>query len=332
MLSTPRAIYLRVWALVASADPESGRLTPELSGSRDRGRMSDGFVVRDLFPTHSIHLIYGPARSGASTLHMQIMDEVAHSLQVFGHDSIPSRFCYMACNTPRAAIRAKMIEMGIDPSLTPHLSLVDIAEREDRTIEAVHRAASELVPGLRVIYLDSILGLCPGNINIYRESANFLAGVLKLCTVRDLTIIATAECTKSNDSPIQERIVGSVAWGSMCGTLIHIEATDLTNLRDIYRTVTIMPRRRMPVVASMALDEDTHRFIPQEMGNTQMDIWLTQMPLGAEFTAHDVQEAASGAHMSRATAFRWLCTQVEIGIVKQLRRGVYCKPAQTPPN
>src|SRR5437762_10762783 len=119
----------------------------------------DRFIVDKVFAINRLHLIFGPPRSGVSTLLQQTMWDWANGREVFGGKSNPSHYCLVDAIRPLEAIRAQLRHLGYDPSEIPHVSLTDCSTHEDRTIERVLLKAKEVVPVCQVVFLDGLQAL-----------------------------------------------------------------------------------------------------------------------------------------------------------------------------
>ena len=292
--------------------------------------MPDGFVVRDLFPTHSLHLIYGPSGAGRSTLLFQTIWDWSHGKEVLGYQSIPASYALISAVQTRSEMRAHFSLLGMDPGLIPHLSLLEAAIPEDRTIEGALRLARNIAPHLRVLFVDGLAGLCPGNINILREAAQYLSGIRQLCFKQDLTIIGTVLCGKSDEeSAVRHRPIGSAAWSEYTGTKICIEPVNAQKLDDPDRMIHIIPRAGSPTSKRYTLDPETHRLTPtEELGASANALteWLDQFQASEEISVALILQAGAQFGMSRATTYRWIKQCVELGVLVNAKRGYYIKP------
>lgn len=291
--------------------------------------MSQSFVVRDLFPTDTFHLIYGPSGAGRSTLLFQIMWEWHHGREVLGHESFPAPFILISTLQSKAALGATLRFLGMDPSKIPILSLLDQRNREDRTIQHAYRLAENFVARPKVLFIDGMTGLCPENVAIYRQAYMFLMDIAHECSQHNFTVIGTASCGKSDDESKRQYPIGSVAWTEMASTKISIEPTDRQDPTNPDRTILIRPRLFPPSSAKYTLDPETHLFVPaEEMTSEKASLlngWLEQFSPDQELAAADIVTGGAQLGISKATVYRWIKEWVDLGLLKKASKGRYCK-------
>ena len=294
------------------------------------------YVVDKLFTRNRLHLIFGPPRSGKSTLQAQIEWDWCNGREVFSQKSFPANFCHIDALRPLAEVKAHFLDIGADPAQIPTISLLEAVSNEERTIDAVFSHAERLVHSCRVIFLDGLQSLCHGNITYQRDVVNFMAYAAQQCIKRSITIIATASTSKAAEAagttPVFQRITGSTAWVELAGTLTHIgPPSPSSRVTDPERTVTISMPRRKPLELSYTFTDDGRLECTGEAATfPEMDKWLVQISPGSDITSRDIVDAADARGGSRATAYRWLKEQVALGSMVLVEKGIYRKPAAPP--
>jgi hypothetical protein len=199
------------------------------------------FVVDTVFPRREVHLWGGPSHAGKTTLLFQTIDDWRNGKPVFGYQSYPAPFCYVAADRSHASALETLDRVGIDPATFPLLSMID---EGIKGFENVIPVCQNLVPGLKVIFLDGIARLVGGNMNYYETVAEFLAKTIRELQHHDLTLFGVGHAAKPKEADIigpRQRFIGSVAWGAMCSTMVIVEPEHSKHVEDINRKVFVMP-------------------------------------------------------------------------------------------
>ena len=274
------------------------------------------FVVQDIFPPNDIHLIIGPGGAGKSTLALQMLDDWEQAV-------------YVACTRSRNALREHMQRLEIDPAKVPHLSLVTL-KREECSIESVLRYARETAPDLRVLVLDGMAMLCPGNINHYKDVSQFLIAAVCVAERERVTIIGCVSSSKSKEgagyaSP-RERITGSVAWTETTSTKMLIEPCKSADPTDPTRVLFVMPQHRAP--QTLYYTFEGYRLVPRSESpfDATLDGWLAQQAPQSRFDTQQLRSVADALGVSKPTFYRWLAAQLQLGSLVRIRVGEYEVP------
>lgn len=298
----------------------------------------DRFIVDNLFTPNRLHLIFGPVRSGKSTLQLQIEWDWCNGREVFGNKSYPAHFCHVDALRPLSAIHKHMRHIGVDPALIPTISLLEAVSNEERTIDAVFSHAQRLVPSCRVIFLDGIQSLCHGNITYQRDVVNFMAATAKTCISKRITLIATAGTSKASESPttstpVMQRMTGSTSWAELAGALIHLGPTKPDQFTDPERTISISAPEYRPQELLYTFNEHgILEYVGDGASVVKLDEWLLQIATGSDVTSKDIVEAAEARGYKRSTAYTWLKQQIALGTLVLVARGMYRKPDPPSPN
>lgn len=289
------------------------------------------FVVRDLFPSKSIHLIFGPAHSGKTTLMLQIMEEWRNGRDVLGYHSHPAPFCYVSCTKQQSEIESHMRRIGLDPNTIPNFSLLNVSNsNEDFNIDTVTIKAKSLVSDLRVLFLDGLSVICPGRITDVRDVAAFLRSILTICRRDNITIIAAIGTVKSREGssyshPI-ERLPGAGVWSEMSNSKILIDPIDPKDVTDNNRYILVMPRSRASWRLYAEFVESGMLAYTDRLCVATMDSWLQQQAPSTQFTTAEIQHAANSMGVSRATVTRWIADQRKLGTLTSIARGLWQIP------
>jgi hypothetical protein len=186
-------------------------------------------------------------------------------------------------------------------------------------------------PETRVLFIEAFGLLMPErNSNDYNGVANLLTQTTRTCQARNITIIGTVHATKSRARDLifnpRERILGSVAWGGFCETVIFIEPVEPTNVSNVARRVLILPRNAQNIELDLAFD-DRGRLVPACVNDARnkLDLSLVGFEIGAEISKKQILQWAGRSGASTRTAEYWLTERVDDGVLEKVARGVYRK-------
>jgi hypothetical protein len=292
---------------------------------------SPSFVIRDLFPTNEVHLIFGPSFVGKTTLLFQIIEEWRHGRDVFGYHSHPAPFCYVECHHSQSRTWRHMRHLGIDPGEIPHFSLLDTCTNStDYNIDTVVKEAKHRVPNLRVLFIDGLSILCSGKITEQRAVAEYMLRLAQICKEHKLTIIGVMSSVKSREgssyASTLERLPGSSTWASMTGTKLVVEPVDARNPVNASRTILFLIRERAPNLLFATFTQSGMLGFSSEPEASGLDSWLASLPLDSDVTTQQIQEAAKFNKVPRSTMFYWLDSQLKLGTLVKVRKGKYHVP------
>lgn len=281
------------------------------------------FIVDQILPTHSIHLVGGPRGVGKTTFLLQLLDAWRHGRDTFGYQSFPVPFCYVACESPRAAIARTAERIGILDF--PIVSLVEPPVDRTRipaepSPELAYAMARAAVPACRLLILDGISALA-GKVGDYQVVSRFMRELYRFAIAQRLTIIGVAESRKDDpETNVFDRFMGSVAWGA-AETKTVIEYLYPEKPEDPRRTVTLLPRNAPIMVMQYAYDRDgLLQYTGLSLVENTLDMWLRTKPIGHSFTTAEAEDATD---TSRASVYRWLEKATREGRLEKLGRGSY---------
>lgn len=297
-------------------------------GPRSTPSTQPPFLVDRTIATQKVHLVCGPVGAGRRTMTLQIASEWAQERPIFGMASHPLPFCYVTSRGSLNAIRENITGIGLDPATIPHVSMLDITRREEYTLESALDIARKCVPGVRVLFLDSLAVLCQGKINDYRDVAQFLNTADRLCAREWITVVGCMPSTKARGnegyaSPT-ERIFGSIAWSEMTSTKILIEPTKPRDICDPHRIVHLVVPDE-PVRVLYFEFQNGKGLVPcEEIAlESPLDGWLAEQEEGATFPTSALQFVADAKGVSRTGFFRWLKLQISSGTLEKVGHGEY---------
>ena len=214
------------------------------------------YIVDPILPKHEIHLVGGPSHAGKTTLVMQTIAAWSKGKDVFGHESHPAPYCYLACECTGVTVRSTLNRLEIPPEDFTFASLID--ETESTEFDAALQVARRTKPDLEVLFIDGIHRLCNGKSNDDHAVGNFLATINRRLVTDNLTIIGIGNSTKvkGDDHFLnpRERFRGSGAWGTGTRTMIIVERARTDDLRNLARVVMIIPSNAPDQVLNYTLN------------------------------------------------------------------------------
>jgi hypothetical protein len=292
---------------------------------------SPQYVVRDLFPVNEIHLIFGPAHSGKTTLMLQILEDWRNGRDVFGCHSHVQPFCLIACERPESALRAHMRRLGMDPSLIPHFSLIDQASSgDDYNFETLVATLRKRCPEAKVLFIDGLSTLCPGRSYDQRDVSKFLLTINQFCKQQSITIIACLYAVKAKEgagyaAPL-DRLSGSGVWSSMTGCKLLIDPIDPKDPTNPNRLLLLFIRSRAPRATYAKYVESGLLSYADTLELTGLDSWLAQLEPGKVIRTSTIHETAQSLQVSRSSVFRWIENQITLCTLSKIRKGTYIVP------
>ena len=292
------------------------------------------FIIDQILRRDALSLISGPSNSGKTILMLQMLSAISASALFFGHPSCAVPFCIVSCDRPVFAIDDTMASLGLQPGLWPHFSLVDPPQwltsrpQSYNPLEDYFHLPEILsliqckMPDIKLVVLDCLPALCPGNINLQKDVSNFCREAGRLCRQQHVAMLGTIYATKnSSDVAPIDRIFGSGAWAA------HTDTKFILEPQEELRTLHILSLNGPPEHFDLQHDPATGLLVPvvdQDSCFRVLDTWLLQMEPGAVFTTSQAKEYGESQGISARTVERWLKARIEIGIMK-IGRGEYRK-------
>lgn len=281
------------------------------------------FVVDQILPTRTVHMVSGPSGVGKTALLLQLLNDWAVGKDVLGHKSYPAPFCYINCARGMDEIRTKIASCEFE-NLNPNSFLqlpYNRALPEDVSFEQALKAARHQIPDLRLLVLDAIAVLVHGRTNEDTVISEFMRKLHAACRQENLTIIGSGVHAKGSEGQRRARLSGSVAWGVHTSTMIVMEGAE--DSED--RTIKIFGD-------SFAPETYTCQFGPggllvmttdDSVAFGALDMKLGALKPGDEFETSIAMQWGKDIGASRATVERWLKQRVEDGRIERVKRGTY---------
>lgn len=281
------------------------------------------FLIDQILPTRTVHMVSGPSGVGKTTLLLQILNDWTAGKEVLNHQSFPAPFCYINCARGLDEVRAKISNCeftNLDPQSFLQLPY-NRSFSDDVSFEHALKLAKQQVPGLRLLVLDCISVLVPGRTNEDGVISEFMRKLHVACRQDNLTIVGTGVHAKSSEGQRRARLSGSVAWGTHVSTMIVMEGAE--DSED--RTVRILGD-------SFAPETYTFQFSPSGLlvlttddsaAFGALDMKLGALQPGEEFETGMAMQWGKDIGCARATIERWLKKRVEDGVIERIKRGTY---------
>ncbi len=284
------------------------------------------FIIAEILPAREVHLLGGPSGAGKTTLLFQLIAEgIRNGTPVFGKETQPVSMCYAACDRSHASIKRTLKRIGVENQI-PYFSIHKT--KHIRTLLAVINEARKLVPGVRLLFIDALGVLVPeGKINDYKIVGDFLTDATTLCESMDITIIGLVHSPKSKEGERylnpRQRVMGTVAWGGFCETVILIEPTE----EGDDRVVQVLPRNAEDTVFNYAFDGGILKEVsPDGLVYDLLDRELMpKIKPDTPMSRLEIVELVSqlGIKCSMKSIERWLKAKVTDGILEKIARGQY---------
>lgn len=287
-------------------------------------------IVDCILPSREVHLWSGTSGVGKTAFLFQTLADWVKGLPVLGYASHPVPFCYVACERSREHTLSTMSRVGINPQES-HIPVVSAFDRKLRTMDEVGNFALTEVPDAKLLILDGITRLVPGNPNHASSVGEWFTQAGALIQSRGVTILAVTCASKAKEgerylSP-RQRISGSSAWGAMAGTVVVIEDEKSEDPRDLNRTMFILPLNSPPKILHYTLDDRGRFKLTAKEKDVEapndFEILLFARPVGAYFTTKDVDEICDSLGISRRTGYRYVTTLISYDRVRRVTNGMY---------
>lgn len=299
---------------------------PHLLHGGFRLTTSQEYIIQDILAVKEVSLFGGPSGASKTTLVWQIIVNWSAGESVFGHASYPLPYAYISVDRSERSVRRTLRRMEINTEAVPIMSAVDMSLT---TLEGVLKAASGRFPGARVFFIDGFASLTPeGKINDYNTVAAFLASATRNCEKYNITIVGIVHAAKTRENEkylnARQRILGSVAWAGFSDTIFYIEPTDAENATCGMRKFEILPRNAKNEVFELELTSNG-TLIPSTRkveSDSEAAEYIASLAPESEFSFEDFL-FATGA--SRSWAHKMVAKYAASGVVRKLRKGVYCK-------
>jgi hypothetical protein len=293
-------------------------------------------IIDGLFPVRRVHLIAGPVGVGKTTLECQAIECIQLQTPFLGFAVQPTPIWYITADRSveehlETCERLNVSMEGVKVISTdsyPTIPLLrEILESDKKGIKGAF-VIVEPLPFFLVNHINQ-----PGNINDPVQVARFLCTLKRLCGELDITILGSCHSSKAKEGSgyamIREKISGCSSWGGYTSTNIVIDPTEPGDPTSPFRTVYLLYRNRPNCTIQFQLDA-RGRFVPTTPGKSSawavLDKQLLEWPVTKKFSNSDIEFWQEMAGCARATAFRWVDSKIEDGLIERIERGVYQRP------
>lgn len=289
---------------------------------------SHRYVIDRILPEGELSLLCGPSRVGKTILALQMLRDHHLDRPIFGCQPRGGYAVYVACDRSLHSLHSMMSHLDMDPHDYPCMSLLGTLSREDKSIELAVQEAAKLVEAVRWVILDGISALCRGRINEDADVSKFLGSGISYARQTNIAVLGVIRASKSREgegySSITDRALGSGAWPCMSEVFYSLDYRRPKDSTDNTRLLTILPRNGRAIRESLAFDDSGLRSMLEATSMDNLDAWFDTLVDGTILvTKHIIEVAATKYCLSRATAFRWITSQVELGRLVELKHGHY---------
>lgn len=211
------------------------------------------YLIDAILPAHEIHLVGGPSGAGKTRWLMQLINSWQQGHSVFGFDSHPVPYVYVATDRSKASVYATCRDIGLDPESIPILPALDLESELSGgySISWLMKLIDEHFPKAKLLIIEAIGTFVPqGKTNDYNEVSKFLRRLSRLCRKRKITIIGIHHTAKEKgkekyDSPRDKLLGSGGGWSGFSETVFIISLTEPGNPRSI-RRISVCPRVGSP--------------------------------------------------------------------------------------
>ena len=288
------------------------------------------WLVENILPSREVHLVAGPSGAGKTTWLLQFIQDWSAGKPIFNCRSHPADYVYVSGDRSLESVARTFERVGIKLEDIPHMSLVDIDDRDN--VNTVFNAILAKHPQAKVIFMEGIAAIVPGGKNLdYRTVAQFILRLTALCQKNDRTIVGVVHSSKVKkedryQNP-RQRVHGSVAWAAYTETIFLMEPLDPENADDHRRMLTVLPRNSA---------EEQHIFEFTAEGRLEMievldaneGVFMQELksfPKGVSLRSGAIFERFLTQHsnVSRRTLNHWLRKAEIAGFVAKTAHGCY---------
>jgi AAA domain len=293
-------------------------------------------IVDGLFRKRQIHIFGGSSGVGKSRFAIPMLDRIREGAPVFGHESHPTEFVYIAADRDYDTAKALITDLGGNADDWRIFSLLEDAAFQEMEFKRIleHFIIPQNLEA-RLFFVEGI-GMLAEDINDYRTVRKFLHGLLDVCHRRDITIIGSAHSPKMKQGEkyqlTRENILGSVAWGGVADTVLGFDFGNRNDPKDRTRRVVVWPHSFGETEVFHLIFQNDGRLEqvedPKVVRARNSDkikdvFWKFVADNPGEFVAADAIDFAEKNGVSRTDTFSVLKAMVEEGRVEKLRRGRY---------
>lgn len=257
---------------------------------------------------------------------------------IFGHASFPAPWVYVAFDRSLSDVWDTLEDIGFSPPENRIHSCFN-----DKTIlptlDGLIKCMDRFLPKGGLFLIDG-LGFIPvqtrDGMGQYQGVWKFVMCLTENSEKRDVTAAGNAHNPKQRKGEEivnpRDRILGSVAWGATCGTVLALD-----NLPNGDKKLSIMPRSKAGDSYHLLKRETSGKLIFLDWRQTESkeqteanpsSIYLDNMLCEApeEVTREMMEDWAGKMNITIRTVERWVKAKLDAGELKPIKRGLYVKP------
>jgi hypothetical protein len=287
------------------------------------------YIIADLFPVRRVHLLVGPSGAGKTRWLFPMISDWLASKQIFERNSYPLPCGYLACDRPAEAAKETLSALALpnmSPDNFPIKSMMDLDKEFHYDC-----LPTMFSPHVRVIFVEALAALLPnGKINDYHSVLKFFKALYKICTRSNLTIIGSVHQPKMREdesfSHPRDKVLGSVAWAACSDTVILIEPDNPRNTQSTRRRMTVLPRNESHFEYTLDFNDLGHLLpIGGDAASYAflMEQELTKLSFDDSIETASIHEWGAKHAIPRRTVEFWIKSQLELGTIERIRKGVY---------
>lgn len=255
------------------------------------------YLIESILPTQEIHLLSGPSGAGKSRLLFAWLKKWAKGHPILGLKTTPIKTTYLAFDRSLASIHETMETEGAVPGLV-------VDSLRDRR-PPLHTLPA-LYPDTQLFVLDAMFVAAPmGKTNDYGTMTNWLASLGHMCTVQNVTILATHHTAKTKEGETilnpRQRGLGSVALGGFTDCNFVLEPVKPQDPNVSKRKLWVLPRNAKEF--SVSYDFLEGRLTPTFDSRLQQDDQLALDFLRLETKNHPASTVALIADLLELSVF-----------------------------
>jgi hypothetical protein len=289
------------------------------------------YIIDEILPRNEISVITGPSGSGCGTLMLQIMDDLANGLEIFGKRSYPMPYVYVSVDRSRKEVARQFGRLGINLA---HVLILEEYVKSDGLDRNFNTLLHLIGKRPRMLFVSGLNLLCPGKVTDDVVVTNFLMMIRRVCQETDLTILALLRSAKARQGEgyqlPRERIIGCGAWAQLSSAKYIIEPTNPKDPTDLHRQVLVLPRNAAAQKLAYEMDEESGRLMEcdanEPLEQPELMAWIQERK-GTVIKTNEVVGVGAILGIKRRTVERWLKAQKELGELLPLEKGKYMVPS-----
>jgi KaiC/GvpD/RAD55 family RecA-like ATPase len=228
-------------------------------------------LIEYILPKHEVSILAGASGAGKTTLIMQVLCNLQHNEQVFGHAIEEDlNIGYIAADRTWDAYARLAMQVGVDLDRIKVKALIDdtsidLDQLESNAQGTMYKVLSSLVAeGCDLIVVDPLVVLLGSDINTYHVIAARMIKLNRFCKANQVTILGTHHATKARTDfsfkRPQDRISGSSALLGFTSTQLFLASGEESGQE--YTQWHIVSHHAKAEVINLERDKNTGLFVP----------------------------------------------------------------------